>query len=65
MVKEDGYVVYKTWYPKIFGFTYFVIRDRNIYNEELLEDTTPILYTDDFNIAIITVGRLREKYRRN
>ena len=65
MVNEDSYVVYKTWYPKIVGFTYFVIRDRNIYNEELLEDTTPILYTDDFNIATITVGRLREEYRRN
>lgn len=65
MENEDVYVVYKTWYPKIFGFTYFVIRNRNIYNEELLEDTTPILYTDDFNIATITVVRLREEYRRN
>ena len=65
MVKENGYVVYKTWYPKIFGFTYFVIRDRNIYNEELLEDTTPILYTDDFNIATNIVRRLREEYKRS
>ncbi len=62
MVKEDSYVVYKTWYPKIFGFTYFVIRDRDIYNEELLKDTTPILYTDDFDIATNIVRKLREEY---
>lgn len=65
MVKENSYVVYKTWYPKIFGFTYFVIKNRNIYNEELLKDTTPILYTDDYDIATNIVGRLREEYRRN
>ena len=59
MVNEDSYVVYKTWYPKIFGFTYFVIKNRNIYNEELLKDTTPILYTDDFNIATNVVRKLR------
>ena len=64
MVKENGYVVYKTWYPKIFGFTYFIIRDRNIYNEELLKDTTPILYTDDFDVATNIVRRLREEYKR-
>ncbi|AHC94141.1 hypothetical protein T548_0063 [Lactococcus phage phiL47] len=65
MVKENGYVVYKTWYPKIFGFTYFIIRDRNIYNEELLKDTTPIIYTDDFDIATNIVRRLREEYKRS
>ena len=35
------------------------------YNEELLKDTTPILYTDDFNTAINVVGKLREEYKRN
>ena len=65
MVNEDSYVVYKEWYPKIFGFTYFLIKNRNIYNEELLKDTTPILYTDDFNTAINVVGKLREEYKRN
>ena len=65
MINKDSYVVYKEWYPEIFGFTYFVIRDRDIYNEELLEDTTPILYTSDFNIAMNIVGRLREEYKRN
>ena len=65
MVKENGYVVYKTWYPKIFGFTYFIIRDRNIYNEELLKDTTPIIYTDYFDIATNIVRRLREEYKRS
>ena len=65
MINKDSYVVYKTWYPKIFGFTYFVIKNRNIYNEELLKDTTPILYTDDFNIATNVVRKLREEYKRN
>lgn len=65
MTNENNYVVYKTWYPKIFGFTYFVIKNRNIYNEELLKDTTPILYTDDFDIAINVVRKLREEYKRN
>ncbi|QGJ84922.1 hypothetical protein [Lactococcus phage P1048] len=65
MVNEDSYVVYKTWYPKIFGFTYFVIRNRNIYKEELLEETTPILYTNNFDIATNIVIKLREEYRRN
>lgn len=64
MVNEDSYVVYKIWYPK-FGFTYFVIRDKNIYKEELLEDTIPILYTNNFNIAINIVRKLREEYKRN
>ena len=65
MENEDSYVVYKTWYPKMFGFTYHVISDKNIYNEELLEDTTPILYTDDYDIARIVTRRLREEYKRN
>lgn len=65
MVNENSYVVYKTWYPKIFGFTYFVIKNRNIYNEELLKDTTPILYTGDFDIATNVVRKLREEYKRN
>lgn len=65
MVNEDSYVVYKTWYPKIFGFTYFVIKNRDIYNEELLKDTTPILYTNDFDIATNIVRRLREEYKRS
>lgn len=64
-MNENSYVVYKTWYPKIFVFTYFLIKNRNIYNEELLKDTTPILYTDDFNTAINVVGKLREEYKRN
>ena len=65
MANKDSYVVYKIWYPKIFGFTYFVIKNRNIYNEELLEDTTPILYTSDFDIATNIVRNLREEYKRN
>lgn len=65
MENEDIYVVYKTWHPKMFGFTYYVISDKNIYNEELLEDTTPILYTDDYDIARIVTRRLREEYKRN
>lgn len=64
-MNENSYVVYKTWYPKIFGFTYFLIKNRNIYNEELLKDTTPILYTDDFDIATNVVRKLREEYKRN
>ena len=62
MENEDCYVVYKTWYPKMFGFTYFFIYDKNIYDEELLEDTTPILYTDDYDIASIVTERLRKEY---
>lgn len=65
MVKEDSYVVYKTWYPRVFGFTYFVIKNRNIYNEELLGDTTPILYTNNFDIATNIVRKLREEYKKD
>ena len=65
MRNEDIYVVYKTWHPKILRFTYFFIYDKNIYDEELLEDTIPILYTDDYDIARIVTGRLREEYKRN
>lgn len=62
MENEDCYVVYKTWYPKISRFTYFFIDGKNIYDEELLEDTIPILYTDDYDIARIVTRRLREEY---
>lgn len=61
MKNEDCYVVYKTWYPKISRFTYFFICNKNIYDEELLEDTIPILYTDNYDIAIIVTRRLREE----
>ena len=62
MVNEDSYVVYKKWYPNMFGFTYFVIKNRNIYNKELyLKGTTPILYTSDFDIAMNVVKNY-EKY---
>lgn len=61
MVNEDNYVVYKTQSPNMFGCTYFVIKNRNIYNKELyLKDTTPILYTSDFDIAMNVVKKFNQ-----
>lgn len=66
MVDEDSYVVYKKRCPKTFGFTYFVTKNRNIYNKELyFKDTIPILYTSDFDIAINVVRKLGEEYKIN
>ena len=61
MVNEDSYVVYKKRCHNMFGFTYFVIKNRNIYNKELyLKDTIPILYTSNFDIAINVVRKFNQ-----
>lgn len=63
MVDRKTYVVHKVWDKRLNRYTYYMIKNKNIYMEELLDDSIPILYTDSFVIASTITKRLRMKYQ--
>lgn len=63
MVDRKTYVVYRQWSERLFRYTYYMIKNKNIYTEELLDDSIPILYTDSFVIASAITRRFRMGYQ--